>query len=282
MKFIISTTGTAAIRVSGDDVIPQKGVLSRDLIEFITKEYQFAVFPNIPPGIAPFMVTTHVYQSGVYVDDGVERFDRIPIIQFCVVPNGDLVSAGSTDVAEKILDNLTNRLDENLGYRFSSATARKIYHSVVVVQFEPGLEERIKAISAIDNILNRNIPRPRMPFGIKRLAFGHGEVTPFLIPTSLEASLLDRLRRGLPAASHLDQRDEVRRVEGVAEDDTGRVADCVLDVGDKDARRRGRDDHVLAHGGRDLGKIRFEPSVPERWPAMRCAGAPGRGSPVRT
>ena len=48
----------------------------------------------------------------------------------------------------------------------------------------------------------------------------------------------DRIRRGLFAAAHLDQRNEMRRVERMAEHDALRVArTCVLELADRDRRR---------------------------------------------
>src|ERR1700733_3586982 len=49
---------------------------------------------------------------------------------------------------------------------------------------------------------------------------------------------LDRVRRGLLAASHLDEWNEVGRVERMAEHDTLRVARTyVLELADRDRRR---------------------------------------------
>jgi hypothetical protein len=188
MKFILSTAGSAAIKVFVDDVVPRGGVRTHDLIEFVKNEYQFAVSPTIPPGVAPFLVTMHMHQSGVFVDTSTPIPTTIPIIQLLVVPNGEIVTAGSTHAADSVLNNLTARLDEALGFRFSSTERRSMYyHSVVVVQFEPGISEKLEAFRRIENVLNLRIARPNAPFEIKRLAFGHGDPTPIFTPTSLEA-----------------------------------------------------------------------------------------------
>ncbi len=184
MKFILSTAGTAAIRVSGDNVVPTHGVLARDIIEFIAQEYQFSVKPTFPSGVPPFAITTHTYQSGVFMDNNGGRF---PIIQLSVVLNGDIVTAGTTNIAENIIEDLTSKLDTSMGYRFASASKRKIFHSMIVAQFDPAVEDKLKSLGKIEKIINDNVPRPAMPFKIKRLAFGYGDVAQFFMPTSLEA-----------------------------------------------------------------------------------------------
>ncbi len=50
--------------------------------------------------------------------------------------------------------------------------------------------------------------------------------------------LLDGLRRGVFSAYHFDQRDQVRRVEGMAQDDAAGVPGGVLDVRNENAGGR--------------------------------------------
>ncbi len=184
MKFIISLAGTAALSASADDVAPQNSLMLRDLTEFIGSTYQFSVKPEIPVGVPPFAIRSYVFQSGIMIDES----GRWPIIQLSIVPNGDMVTAATTDIAVKVLDDFGAKLDSSFGFRFATAPQRRLYQSLIVVQFEKGIEEQIKALSKIEDILNHTINRPTMPFKIKRLAFGSGDVQQFFaVPASLEA-----------------------------------------------------------------------------------------------
>lgn len=184
MNFIISNAGTAAVKVSADDVTPRRGVLARDLIDFAASEYQFSMSPTLPPGVPTAALPVHTHQSGLFVDDDGERY---PIVQLSVVGNGEIITAATTDIAEKILNHFIGRLDDVFGYRFASSRQKRVYHSQVVCQIEPSIELRLKEIGIIENLINKHIPRPDMPFKIKRLAFGGGDISPFFMPTSMDA-----------------------------------------------------------------------------------------------
>jgi hypothetical protein len=174
MKVIHSVNGTVALRVSGDDVAPEAGFLPQDLVELIATAYKFAVKPQLPPhGALQLPTQPYVFQNGVLVTG--EK--RLPILQIALVPNGDIVTAANTEVADTILNDYMKRLDEDLGFRFGSTkTDRRAYQSNLVVQFDLPLEEKLKGLMKIEAFLGREIPRNSGPFKIKRLAFGYGEI----------------------------------------------------------------------------------------------------------
>jgi hypothetical protein len=183
MKFIISNYGVAAISVSADDVVPLQGFMTKDVIEFVAQSYTFNVKPNIPPGIPPLLMQHLVFQSGIMIEGN----DKFPILQMAMIPNGDIVVASTTESAEKIMNNFMARLDEAFGFRFQVTKMRRLYQSNLVVEFDRGLEEKIAALAKIEKILNREIERPSMPFKIKRLAFGHGDIKPGGMPMALQS-----------------------------------------------------------------------------------------------
>lgn len=198
MKFISPVSGTVALHVIGDDVRPPRGGIVHDLIDFITAAYQFSVPATIPDGVPPFMIRGYHFQSG-FLASGDEK---LPIIQLSLIPNGDVITAVTTDAADVILDDLMGRLNEHFGYRFGTAPMHRTYLSNLVVQFENGLEGVIEALAKIEAILNEQIPRPSMPFKIKRLAFGFGDPLPLTPPATLEgvdnADFLIERRSGSP------------------------------------------------------------------------------------
>lgn len=173
MKLIASVQGTVAVRVSNDEVIPERSVLQRDLVQFVGDCYNFSVRPNIAPGMP---VQPHlVFQQGKLIKD---EGDEYPIHQLTIFVNGDAITARSTEISDIILDDYLGKLDEGLGYRFAKSAQTRLYVSNVAVEFAAGLEEYIQALHMIEDVLNNEIPRDGVPFKIKRLAFGYGESTP--------------------------------------------------------------------------------------------------------
>jgi hypothetical protein len=194
VRFIHSIQGSVALRVSGDEVAPEGGINYREFFELVAAKYNFAVRPQLPPGV-PFLPggQTHIFQSGTFVSGG----ERWPIMQLASIPNGDIVTAATTEIADSVLNDYMAKLDEKLKFRFSSATKkRRSYQSNIVVQFESGIEERIEGLKKIEVFLAREIPRRGAPFKIKRLAFGYGNPIPTLTLENIENSDFALERRG--------------------------------------------------------------------------------------
>jgi hypothetical protein len=184
MKLISFTHGTVAVHVSVDEVVPKHGVNARDLIDFVATTYQFSDSPVLPPGVPPLAISAFNFQSGVMVTGD----DKWPIMQLSIVRNGDIITAATTDIAETVLDDFMKRLDETIGYRFAAAKKRLSYVSNLVIQFDHGIEEKIMAVAKIETLLNREIHRNTPPFKIKRLTFGHGDITQlYVMPLAVEA-----------------------------------------------------------------------------------------------
>jgi hypothetical protein len=162
----------AALQIANDDVAPERGVITKEMIEFIAERYQFLAKPVIPPNVPPSALQILPFQSGAFrIGD-----EKIVVVAIALIVNGDIVSAVTTESADMILDDLTENLERVFGFRYSTATQRRIYQSNITVQFEGPLEARFEGLSRIEAILNREIERPKLPFKIKRLAFGYGDV----------------------------------------------------------------------------------------------------------
>jgi len=189
MKVIHSVSGTVALHISGDDVIPETGVVPQDLVEFLASAYNFANKPIVSQGgVVQLGLQQFVFQSGVLVTGD----KRLAIFQIALVPNGDVVTAADTDAADFVLNDYMKRLDEGLGFRFGAAkTDRRAYQSNLVVEFDVPLEEKLKGLLEIETHLDKEIPRESWPFKIKRLAFGYGEL-PLPFPTTLSFETVQR------------------------------------------------------------------------------------------
>jgi hypothetical protein len=188
MKVITSHFGTAAIQVVNDDVAPKRGVITKEMIEFIAERYQFSVKPVIPPQVPPSALQVLPFQSGVLrVGD-----EKIAVVAIALVVNGDIASGITTEQADKILDDLSENLEQVFGFRYSTATQRRIYQSNITVQFEGPLEARFEGLNRIEAILNREIERPKLPFKTKRLAFGYGDVIPAEQQSQANLEIIER------------------------------------------------------------------------------------------
>ena len=88
MKLIAPVQGTAAIRVSNDEVIPERSILQRDLVKFVGDCYNFSVRPNIAPGMP--LQPRLVFQQGKLIKD---EGDEYPINQLTVFGDGDAIPA---------------------------------------------------------------------------------------------------------------------------------------------------------------------------------------------
>lgn len=179
MKIVVPTHGTVALRISADDVVPPPGLMMRDLIEFVAATYQFSVKPQIPPNVAPFMVQNFVFQSGQMVSGD----SKLAIVQLSIIPNGDVVTAATTDIADKILDDFMALLDLTFGFRFADAEKRRVYQSNIVVEFD--VEDKFDEFKKVEKILNGAGIRSA-PFGIKRLAFGSGDIQQLQAANSID------------------------------------------------------------------------------------------------
>jgi hypothetical protein len=169
MQLVNSLQGAVAIHVAADEVTPSNGLISEQLIEFVGNAYNFTVRPQLPRGIVPSLMLPYIFQSG----SALLEENRIPVHQLVILANGDIVGSATTDFADKIMNDYLARLDAELGYRFAAAkTIRRTHQSHIVVDFECFVAEKIEKLGKIEKILAKAIHRPKMPFKLKRLAFG--------------------------------------------------------------------------------------------------------------
>ena len=118
--------------------------------------------------------------------------------QIALPPNGDVVSAASTDQAELVLDDLRSALETFLGFRYSTATyQQRRYYSSLVVEFSQPLEKHLLKIGKICSLLSGEMRWRSEPFNLKMISFGQGNVAaqPFTdvnLPDHMDFSLQRR------------------------------------------------------------------------------------------
>lgn len=167
MKIIFSVFGTAAVRVSVDDVMPRQGLLQRDLVDYLNKTYNFNQIPDTSPGqpAQPFLQ----FQSGEFVHE--EK--KLPIAALFVLPDGDVVNTQDTTTSDIILNDFISRLDSEFGYRFGDAKTERLYASAIVVEPSEKFVKSMEAISAIQAVVNDLIDPGSRSYQLKRLSFSH-------------------------------------------------------------------------------------------------------------
>src|ERR1700722_17744691 len=95
MRFVSSVRGIAAVHGAADDVMPLAGLVQEELIRIIAEDYHFSVKPQ-----GAQVGSILGFASGWF--DGKQG--KLPIIQLLVVPNGDVISAATTEIADQIMD----------------------------------------------------------------------------------------------------------------------------------------------------------------------------------
>ena len=119
-------------------MVPVRGFIQRDIIEITADHYQFSVKPNLPPGAPPTAMQILPFQSGTTTFGEI----KVPIVQLAITPNGYVITAQTTEIADPAMDDFMALLDNTLGFRNASAKQRRVYQSNIVVQFEVGIEEK--------------------------------------------------------------------------------------------------------------------------------------------
>jgi len=223
MRFIAAVQGSVALKYSADETSPESGLLTRDLVEFVAKEYKFSIKPQVPPGSLYNPVL--IFQTGeTTIEEKV-----IPINQFTLIIGGTIVTAKTTDLAESIAGQFINKIDADLGYKIAANIRERYYQSNIIAEFSPGLEKQIAGLGRAQEILQKEIKRPDMPFNLKRLAFGGGEgypnpPGPFSIDDIPKSDFTIERRAGEPSSlnryfcSAPLQTAELVRVLGMVED----------------------------------------------------------------
>lgn len=174
MKFLNSLNATVGVTVNGDAVVPLKGLLPQELVDFLKKLYSFSVIPTLPPQIA-LQGMPLIFQSGQYVVGN----DTKNIIQIAAVQNGDMITGVNSDEAEIITRHYVEQLNAGLGFRYDLSNLNLSYVSNVVVQFDI-LKESGSILSKVEQFIESTIKLPSHKFRLKRLSFVEGDLIPVM------------------------------------------------------------------------------------------------------
>lgn len=181
MKFINSIQGTVAIHATNDDVGPRDGVLPSDMIEYVGNLYNFRNKPPVPNGFQPHALALPFHFGHFTTNEG----RKIPIQLLNIFSDGDAITAQDTDLADMIMTDYQQRMDNGLRFRYSDAAPERMYLSAIVVEFTPEFTERAHTISAIEAALATSLGRPKPAYKFKRLAFGPEAVAGVVLAQSV-------------------------------------------------------------------------------------------------
>jgi hypothetical protein len=181
MKIITNNTATVSRRTLPDDTLPRMRVPQQVISAAVKSRYQF---PDIPPLVSMLTPPNHVVMQG-----GQFTYDNSvhDVAQLVMETIGDSVTTTSTDVGNAFLDDLFSFLDSEFGFRLTSAPYKTSYASVLIVEFDVKLEEKILLLGRIATLLSEMWGDAEKPFNLQRLAFGRQREG---APTSVIAAAL--------------------------------------------------------------------------------------------
>jgi hypothetical protein len=186
MRFIVSHFGSAAVRIVNDEVAPPLGFPSKGIIDSIVQRYAFVGRPPDAPELQGHQAIN--FQSGGFTFE--EK--RVAVIGISLVAHGDIVFAPTTNIAERVLDDLIGHLESEFGFRYSSAKQTRIYQSNVTVEFNMDLAEKISGLKNFQTFIGKRIARPDRSFQLKRLSLGSGDVPNPLVNTQPTLEILEQ------------------------------------------------------------------------------------------
>lgn len=172
------------MRVSGDEVTPDRAIRPQDLLGFLERTYGLTRSQIVPiPNQPPFLLQDGQLKTGE---------ETLAIMQIAIYPNGDVITAQNTDLAEVVMKDYTTRLDAELGFKFRDAKKTLSYLSNIVVQFDDAIDGPLSIFGELDKIVGTAIQTQEGPAKFKRLAFGRGDPMPIQVfPMTLD--ILDKV-----------------------------------------------------------------------------------------
>jgi len=183
MRVVTSVSGSIVMRVSGDEVIPDRAIRPQDLLGFLERTYGLTRSQIAPNNQPPFLLQDGQLKIGE---------ELLAVMQIAIYPNGDVITAQNTDVAEVLLKDYTTQLDVELGFKFGAAKKTLSYLSNIVVQFDEAIDGPLSILGELDTIIGDAIQTQEGPIKFKRLAFGRGDPIPGQVfPMTLD--MLDKV-----------------------------------------------------------------------------------------
>lgn len=159
-------------RYSPEEVIPLAGIQAPSLVALISATYQAQLNQNpfafqTPESTAgPILIPALVFTNGQYALNN----KVISVAQIAIVNNGITIISNNTDSSDEIMRHFFTLLNNQLGFRFSDLERK--YFSSVVVQFDKNIDDAIKQLADIREIVEKSLGKKPHELSLSRLAFG--------------------------------------------------------------------------------------------------------------
>jgi hypothetical protein len=190
MRLVGTESGRVVLLFPIEEMRPLRGLVLADTVRLLTDRYQFAY----PPDLSRWENVQNnplLFRSGKLEKNGY----TLAVGELGVYSDGIAVSASSTEVAEEILNDLLDWSKNALGMRELQRSARKMYHSVVVVEFDYDVGALLSQYAKICSLLSDSLKvtyKLENEVKLSRLAFSQD---PTKTPPSLPAGELVIERR---------------------------------------------------------------------------------------
>lgn len=170
MKAISSFFGNVVLDVNIDDAKPPQGIEPQQVINAVVQRYNFSNVPrtNVPrtvplpiPGPVGFRVG--MAQTGIRFQNGVAVAgdSKLPIARLEFAPDFGtvVVNTPTTEDGDVVLNDVIQLLEESCGFRTIATSSTRYYGSNVIVQFDKGIEEYLKVITELQNLIGEPMKR---------------------------------------------------------------------------------------------------------------------------
>jgi len=168
MKVIGTLPSMSAVLERQEEIWPERGTTAVELQELVRKRYEFQHGPD--PSMAAITNPT------IFVSGRFPGGDGFAIGQLAMYAEGDVAVCQTTELADRVVDDLVAALDENLGFRFRTANLERRRVSNLVFEFDEPIDHLLSAIGTISALADARSERG--PLGFKRLAFGDQNMAP--------------------------------------------------------------------------------------------------------
>jgi hypothetical protein len=220
MRLIGTESGRVILLFPIEEMRPLRGLVLADSVRLLNERYQFAY----PPDLSRWENVQNnplLFRSGKLEKNGC----TLPVAELGIYSDGITVNASSTEEAEEILNDLLDWSKKALGMRELQRSARKRYHSAIVVEFDHDVGKLLSCYAEICSLLSESLKAAynvENKIRLSRLAFSQDPTT---IPPSLPAGELIMERRvNYPydanrffCSAHLATKEHVRLLQQIEE-----------------------------------------------------------------
>jgi hypothetical protein len=152
MKLISVDLARATWLFPVEEIIPLGGANGPAIVQAIASKYDFAQAPTNP-------TREDIDKNGLKFAAGQFEYENEPINvgEFIVYNDGIMTSSTSTENSEAFLDDVSDFLRDDFGFRPIVSNVKRIFLSSVVVEFATSISSALKAFETLSNIVGAKL-----------------------------------------------------------------------------------------------------------------------------